>query len=237
MPTAVRELEITGVPLFRRGKVRDTFDLGDRLLMVATDRLSAFDVVLPDAIPDKGRVLTRLSVFWFERTGDIIPNHLISADVEDLPDELEPMQEILRDRFMLVRKADRIDIECVVRGYLAGSAWAEYQKSGTVCGEPMPSGLIESQQLPEPIFTPAMKVDDGHDENISVERMKQIVGGDLTRQLEKASLDLYRFASDYSTQRGIILADTKFESGFIDGELAVIDEIFTPDSSDRKSVV
>lgn len=231
MGTTIRELEISGIPLFRRGKVRDTYDLGDQLLMVASDRLSAFDVVLPDGIPDKGRVLTKLSVFWFNQTQEIVPNHLISADVEDLPDAVQSMREVLRDRFMIVHKAERIDIECVVRGYLAGSAWAEYQQQGTVCGEKLPSGMVESEQFPEPIFTPSTKADEGHDENISIDRMRQIVGGELTDQLMDASLKLYTFANAYARERGIILADTKFEFGLIDGKIAVIDEMCTPDSS------
>jgi phosphoribosylaminoimidazole-succinocarboxamide synthase len=229
--TTIRELEISGIPLFRRGKVRDTYDLGDKLLMVASDRLSAFDVVLPDGIPDKGRVLTKLSVFWFEQTGEIVPNHLVSANVDDLPNEVKSMREVLRDRFMIVHKAERIDIECVVRGYLAGSAWAEYQKQGTVCGEQLPLGMVESEQFPEPIFTPSTKADEGHDENISIDRMRQLVGGKLTDQLMEASLKLYTFANAYARERGIILADTKFEFGLIDGQLAVIDEMCTPDSS------
>ncbi|MFW6073968.1 MAG: phosphoribosylaminoimidazolesuccinocarboxamide synthase [Chloroflexota bacterium] len=231
MAVAIREFAIDSVPLFRKGKVRDTYDLGDRLLMVASDRLSAFDVILPDGIPDKGRVLTGLSVFWFNKTAHIMPNHLISANVNDLPEVLGPHRDVLDGRFMIVKKAERIDIECVVRGYLAGSAWAEYQKSGTVCGQSMPDGMIESQQLDEPIFTPAMKVDDGHDENISIDRMASIVGKDLTDQLMTASLDLYNFARSYAAERGIILADTKFEFGMVDGQLTLIDEIFTPDSS------
>ncbi len=231
MAAAIRELAIDSVPFFRKGKVRDTYDLDDRLLMVASDRLSAFDVILPDGIPDKGRVLTGLSVFWFNKTNDIMPNHLISADIADLPDSLGPHREVLDGRFMIVKKAERIDIECVVRGYLAGSAWAEYQKSQTVCGQQMPGGMIESQKLDEPIFTPAMKVDEGHDENISIDRMASIVGRELTDRLSKASLELYEFARSYAAERGIILADTKFEFGMVDGELTLIDEIFTPDSS------
>ncbi|HEX5166241.1 MAG TPA: phosphoribosylaminoimidazolesuccinocarboxamide synthase [Thermomicrobiales bacterium] len=231
MTTALSEIQIGGLRRFRRGKVRDTYDLGDKLLMVASDRMSAFDVVLPDAIPDKGRVLTQLSRFWFERTGDVVPNHLISADVADLPDEVGPAAELLRGRFMIVKKAERIDIECVVRGYLAGSGWAEYRKSLTVCGEKLPEGLTESARLSEPIFTPAAKVDEGHDENISYDKMKQIVGKDLAEQLRDASMRLYQFAEQHARTRGIIMADTKFEFGMVDGKLIVIDEILTPDSS------
>lgn len=231
MSTAIRELNISSLPVFRSGKVRETFDLGDRLLLVATDRISAFDVILPDAIPDKGRVLTKLSTFWFDQTRDVVPNHLISTDVDDLPEEVMSIRETLRDRFMLAKKADRIDVECVVRGYLAGSAWAEYRQHGTVCGQRLPEGLVESQQLPEPIFTPATKAEEGHDENISIDTMKSLVGNELTNQAIAASYALYDFAASYARERGIIIADTKFEFGLIDGELTVIDEIFTPDSS------
>ncbi|MEX2315251.1 MAG: phosphoribosylaminoimidazolesuccinocarboxamide synthase [Thermomicrobiales bacterium] len=231
MTTALSEIQISGLRRFRRGKVRDTYDLGDRLLMVASDRISAFDVVLPDAIPDKGTVLTQLSRFWFDRTGEVVPNHLISTDVADLPEEVRTAQEVLRGRFMIVRKAERIDIECVVRGYLAGSGWAEYRKSNTVCGERLPDGLTESARLPEPIFTPAAKVDDGHDENISYGKMKQIVGRDLAERLKDASMRLYSHAEQHARTRGIIIADTKFEFGLVDGQLIVIDEVLTPDSS------
>ncbi|HYI14840.1 MAG TPA: phosphoribosylaminoimidazolesuccinocarboxamide synthase [Thermomicrobiales bacterium] len=231
MTTALSEIQIAGLKRFRRGKVRDTYDLGDRLLMVASDRMSAFDVVLPDAIPDKGAVLTQLSRFWFERTGEVVPNHLISTDVADLPEEVAAAQEVLRGRFMIVKKAERIDIECVVRGYLAGSGWAEYRKSNTVCGERLPDGLTESARLPEPIFTPAAKVDEGHDENISYGKMKQIVGRDLAERLKDASMQLYAHAEAHARTRGIIIADTKFEFGLVDGELIVIDEVLTPDSS------
>jgi phosphoribosylaminoimidazole-succinocarboxamide synthase len=229
--TALNEIQISGLRRFRRGKVRDTYDLGDRLLMIASDRMSAFDVVLPDAIPDKGTVLTQLSRFWFDRTGDVVPNHLISTDVADLPEEVRTAQEVLRGRFMIVKKAERIDIECVVRGYLAGSGWAEYRKSKTVCGERLPEGLTESARLPEPIFTPAAKVDEGHDENISYGKMKQIVGKDLAERLKDASMRLYQHAEQHARTRGIIIADTKFEFGLVNGELIVIDEVLTPDSS------
>jgi phosphoribosylaminoimidazole-succinocarboxamide synthase len=231
LTTALSEIQISGLKRFRRGKVRDTYDLGDRLLMVASDRMSAFDVVLPDAIPDKGRVLTQLSRFWFERTGDVVPNHLISTDVDDLPEEVSAAKEVLRGRSMIVKKAERIDIECVVRGYLAGSGWAEYRKSKTVCGERLPDGLTESARLPEPIFTPAAKFDEGHDENISYDKMKQLVGRDMAERLKDASMRLYAHAEAHARTRGIIIADTKFEFGMVDGELIVIDEVLTPDSS------
>jgi phosphoribosylaminoimidazole-succinocarboxamide synthase len=231
MTTALSEIQISGLRRFRRGKVRDIYDLGDRLMMVASDRMSAFDVVLPDAIPNKGAVLTQLSRFWFDRTGDVVPNHLISTDVDDLPEEVASAREVLRNRFMIVKKAERIDIECVVRGYLAGSGWSEYRKSGTVCGEKLPAGLTESARLPEPIFTPAAKVDEGHDENISYAKMKQLVGSELAEKLKAASMRLYAHAEEHARTRGIIIADTKFEFGLIDGELIVIDEVLTPDSS------
>lgn len=231
MAIPLREITITQLPLFRKGKVRDTYELGDNLLMIATDRISAFDVVLPDGIPDKGRILTQLSVFWFEQTRDIVPNHLISCSVEDLPDELSSYVEVLRDRFMIVRRAERIDVECVVRGYLAGSAWVEYQQHGTVCGQPLPAGLVESARLPEPIFTPATKAEEGHDENIPISRMKELVGRDTTERVIDISKRLFERGSEIAEAKGIILADTKFEFGFVDGELTLIDEALTPDSS------
>lgn len=222
---------ITELPLFRRGKVRDTYDLGDNLLMVASDRVSAFDVVLPQVVPDKGRILTAMSVFWFNLTRELVPNHLVSTDIKDLPEEVQHRAEELDGRFMIVRKAERVDIECVVRGYLAGSGWVEYKDRGTVCGDGLPPGLIESCRLDKPIFTPAAKNDIGHDENISVAEMESRVGASLTRRLANASLALYSFAERYARERDIIIADTKFEFGFVDGELTVIDEMFTPDSS------
>ena len=231
MPVPVRELTIDQLDRFHSGKVRDTYALDGDLLMVATDRLSAFDVILPDGIPNKGRVLTLLSAFWFAKTDQIVSNHLVSADLADLPVELQPHSEVLRDRFMIVRRADRIDVECVVRGYLAGSAWVEYQESGTVCGQPLPTGLRESERLPEPIFTPATKAEAGHDENISIETMAQIVGADVTEQAMRLSFALYGFAADLVAEKDLVLADTKFEFGFIDGELCLIDEALTPDSS------
>jgi phosphoribosylaminoimidazole-succinocarboxamide synthase len=214
-----------------RGKVRDSYDLGNYLLMVTTDRISAFDVVLPNAIPFKGAVLTQLSAFWFGHTQHLIPNHLVTADINDFPADLHPYLEQLEMRAMIVRKAQRVDIECVVRGYLAGSAWAEYKEFGTVCGEAMPTGLVESQALPAPIFTPATKEDAGHDRNIGCAELEDIVGVDLANKLSTASLALYQYASDIVLAKGIIIADTKFEFGFINGELSLIDEILTPDSS------
>jgi phosphoribosylaminoimidazole-succinocarboxamide synthase len=215
-----------------QGKVRDIFDLGGELLIVATDRISAFDVVLPDPVPYKGEVLTRISLFWFDLLCGIVPNHLISADVADLPKEYSAYAETLAGRFMLVRKAEVFPIECIVRGYLSGSGWKEYRERGTVCGQALPAGLVESQKLPEPIFTPSTKAAIGdHDENISFERAVEIIGAEHAGQLRDISLALYKRASEHAALRGIIIADTKFEFGIIDGEVALVDECLTPDSS------
>jgi phosphoribosylaminoimidazole-succinocarboxamide synthase len=222
------------LPLFGRGKVRDTYDLGDRLLMVATDRLSAFDAILPNGIPDKGRVLTLLSAFWFDRTREIIANHLLSTAASDLPEALSGSPELahmLAGRFMLVRKARRLDFECVVRGYLAGSGWADYQRTGAVCGVTLPAGLRQADQLPEPIFTPATKAETGHDINISLDEMKNSVGEDLGQAISDVSIAIYRAAAAYALDRGIIIADTKMEFGLLDDQLILIDELLTPDSS------
>jgi phosphoribosylaminoimidazole-succinocarboxamide synthase len=214
----------------RRGKVRDVYDLGDRLVIVATDRISAFDWVLPTGIPDKGRVLTALSLFWFDFLK--VPNHLLSTDVSRMGLAFAERALELKGRTMLVRKAAVVPIECVVRGYLAGSGWKEYQQSGTVCGIPLPKGLRQSEQLPEPVFTPAMKEEHGHDINIPFEQMVAIVGREVAETLRARSLDIYRRASEYARARGIILADTKFEWGHgPEGELILIDEVLTPDSS------
>ncbi len=218
--------------VWHRGKVRDSYHLGDRLLIVATDRLSAFDVVLPEGIPDKGAVLTQLSAFWFGKIDTVVPSHFIRlADgtaADDLPFTLPPE---LVGRSMIVRKAERVDVECVVRGYLAGSGWAEYQRSGRICGIRLPEGLVESQQLPEPIFTPTTKAETGHDEPITYEQLVETVGPDAANVLKLRSLAVYRFAWQYAAERGIIIADTKFEFGYRDGELILIDEALTPDSS------
>ncbi|HEY0830247.1 MAG TPA: phosphoribosylaminoimidazolesuccinocarboxamide synthase [Candidatus Dormibacteraeota bacterium] len=218
--------------LFTRGKVRDTYELGkDQLLMIATDRLSAFDHVLPNGIPDRGKVLTQLSIFWFSQTDTFRPNHLISGMVPDLPSALKDFRDKLAGRFMIVRKAKRIDYECVVRGYLAGSAWKEYRDSRTLAGEAMPPGLVESQKLVTPIFSPATKADTGHDENITFDKMKKDIGEDLANKLRDASLELYKYAAEFSARRGLILADTKFEFGMVGDDLLLIDEVLTPDSS------
>lgn len=220
-----------GLPLVHRGKVREMFDLGDgRLLLVATDRLSAFDVVFAEGIPGKGRVLTRLSALWFAACARLQPHHLLTTDLAGLP--LPPSaRPALQGRSMVVRRARRVDVECVVRGYLAGSGWKEYRQSGTVCGLPLPAGLRMNERLPEPIFTPALKNDVGHDENVSFEEVARRLGRDLAEALRERSLALYEFARDRCAEAGILLADTKFEFGHVDGQLTLIDEVFTPDSS------
>ena len=213
------------LPLFSRGKVRDTYQLdAERLLMVTTDRISAFDYVLPTGIPDRGRVLTQLSAFWFARTADVVENHLLGTAHDGAPPELD-------GRCMVVKRARRIDFECVVRGYLAGSAWAEYRKAGTMAGEPLPGGLRESERLPEPIFTPATKADEGHDENITFDRVRAEAGTELADRLRDTSLRLYAEAAAHAERQGLILADTKFEFGLVDDRLVLIDEALTPDSS------
>jgi phosphoribosylaminoimidazole-succinocarboxamide synthase len=226
-----RDVGLPGLTLYRHGKVRDTYDLGSALLMVASDRISAFDVVMPTPIPGKGIILTQLSRFWFGLTDSIVPNHLISARFADFPPDLASFASTLVDRAMLVRRAKRIDVECVVRGYLAGSAWSEYLNTGTMAGERLPTGLRQADRLPRPVFTPAIKNDAGHDQNISISALRDLVGSELARSLESTSLALYEFASAHAARRGIILADTKFEFGWIDGELRLIDELLTPDSS------
>jgi phosphoribosylaminoimidazole-succinocarboxamide synthase len=215
-------------PLYS-GKVRDVYDAGDdRLLFVASDRISVFDVVLPEPIPDKGRVLTAISAFWFGVTTDILPNHMVSVDAADFPDV---GVDDLAGRSMVVRRAEMLKIECIVRGYLSGSAWKEYKASGTMHGVPLPKGMQESDQLPEPVFTPSTKADTGHDENISVDQAADIVGADVVKQAAEASIALYRRGAEMALEKGIIIADTKFELGWIDGELALCDEVLTPDSS------
>ena len=228
---AVRETSVEGIPLLGRGKVRDIYDLGDDLLIVATDRISCFDSVLPTPIPGKGRVLTQMSLFWFEKLRDVIPNHFVSADVPDVVTDAE-QRDLLAGRSMVVKKADPLPVEAVVRGYLSGSAWREYCEHTTACGIPLPSGLLESDRLDRPIFTPATKAEHGlHDENISFERMVEVIGRDTAVRIRQASMALYDEAARHAAGRGIIIADTKFEFGLIDGELALIDEILTPDSS------
>ncbi len=233
-PTAVTSIRLGDTRPFVSGKVRDIFDLGDRLLMVSTDRISAFDHILPVGIPDKGKVLTQTSVHWFSVTADIVPNHLISADVRDFPPDLAPHAELLAGRSMLVRKARMYPVECVVRGYLAGSGYKEYKATGAVSGIKLPPGLEMGSRLPEPIFTPATKATSGHDENISFDRMAAIVGGEDAGRLRDLSLALYRRAAERAEGAGILIADTKFELGRLpdgDGELLLCDEVLTPDSS------
>jgi phosphoribosylaminoimidazole-succinocarboxamide synthase len=227
----VLQLDLPGIRKLKSGKVREIFDLGEHLLFVATDRISAFDCIMPNGIPRKGEVLTQISYFWFAQTESFQPNHLVSRARQPLPPKLQPFSELLGQRSMIVRKAKPLAIECVVRGYLAGSGWKEYRERQTVCGIKLPQGLKESSELPEPIFTPATKAETGHDENISFEQAAGIVGGDIAEQARAASLKLYRFARDYARQRGIIIADTKFEFGQMDGKLILIDEVLTPDSS------
>lgn len=222
--------DLPGLHLFKRGKVRDIYDLGDRLLIVATDRISCFDVVLSNGIPYKGEVLTRISCFWFRFTERIIPNHVITCNFDEFPEELK-VHEILRNRSMVVRKTEPLPVECVVRGYLSGSAWKEYRKQGSVCGIELPPGLSESDRLPKPIFTPATKAEEGHDMNITYEELVGMIGEELAEKVRTKSLEIYRAASEYAEQKGIIIADTKFEFGLHNGELMLIDEILTPDSS------
>lgn len=232
MSSVIMETELKNLTLLGRGKVRDIYDLGDRLLIVATDRISAFDVVMPNPIPDKGRVLTQLSRFWFKLTQEIIPNHLISTDVRDFPPECRGKEEVLNGRSMLVLKSKPLPVECVVRGYLSGSGWEEYRKTQTVCGLRLPGGLVESSRLEEPIFTPATKAEAGlHDENITFEKMEGFVGPDLARRLRDVAVSVYRKGREFAEKRGILIADTKMEFGVWDGKLILIDELLTPDSS------
>lgn len=225
------ETDLAGIELHARGKVRDVYRIGGNLLIVATDRISAFDVVMPTGIPDKGRVLTQLSLFWFGFLRDAVPNHLLTANFAEYPPELAPFASQLEGRSMLVRRAGMIEIECVARGYLSGSGWKEYQASGTVCGIPLPAGLRESDRLPEPIFTPATKAPSGHDENVSFDVIAARIGSSLAGRLRDLTLEIYSKASRYAETRGIILADTKFEFGLVDGVLTLADEVLTPDSS------
>jgi phosphoribosylaminoimidazole-succinocarboxamide synthase len=229
MPEPLLQSQVPGVPC-RRGKVRDVYDLGDRLVIVATDRLSAFDWVLPTGIPDKGRVLTALTLFWLDFLR--VPNHLLGTDVRSLGGPFADRADVLQGRTMLVRKTVVVPVECVVRGYLAGSGWKEYRRDGRVCGVPLPPGLRESEPLPEPVFTPATKEESGHDQNISFEQMAAITGPDVAEELRRRSLDVYRRAADYARSRGLLIADTKLEWGRLpSGELILIDEVLTPDSS------
>jgi phosphoribosylaminoimidazole-succinocarboxamide synthase len=231
-PQVVSNTEFKNLKLKGRGKVRDIYDLGDRLLIVATDRISAFDVVMPNPIPDKGRILTQLSKFWFDLTKKIVSNHIISTEVGDYPKDCQPYQEMLKGRSMLVMKAEVLPVECVVRGYLSGSGWEEYRKTGKVCGIPLPHGLLESSKLQEPIFTPATKAEMGlHDENITFEKVEKTIGKDLAQKVKSFSLAIYEEARDFAEGKGILIADTKMEFGIRDGKLILVDELLTPDSS------
>ncbi|MGV3757726.1 MAG: phosphoribosylaminoimidazolesuccinocarboxamide synthase [Verrucomicrobiota bacterium] len=225
------QIELPGIPKVKSGKVREVFDLGDSLLFVASDRISAFDCIMPNGIPRKGEVLTQISHFWFDQTEKLVPNHRLAKADDALPAVLQPFADKVAQRSMIVKKSQPLAIECVVRGYLAGSGWKEYKASQTVCGIKLPAGLKESSELPEPIFTPATKAETGHDENISFEEAVKIVGKDIAEKARDLSLKIYNFARDYARQRGIIIADTKFEFGIYNGELILIDEVLTPDSS------
>ncbi len=231
MQDVVVKTDFPELNLVKRGKVRDIYDLGDYLLMVVTDRVSAFDVILPNGIPGKGRVLTAISLFWFRQMEDIIENHIVSTDVYAFPSECKIYADHLEGRSMLVRKANPLAIECIVRGYISGSGWKEYQDSGTVCGIGLPSGLRESDKLPEPIFTPSTKAEEGHDVNISFAHAASIAGEETAKRVKEISLAIYKKASALAEKKGIIIADTKFEFGYVDDRLIVIDEVLTPDSS------
>jgi phosphoribosylaminoimidazole-succinocarboxamide synthase len=232
MNTVIRETNLEGLDLWRRGKVRDVYDLGDSLLIVATDRISAFDVVMDDPIPGKGQMLTQISKYWFEVMSDIIPNHVISFDIKDFPDRLKPFATQIEGRSMWVKKAEPLAVECIVRGYISGSGWKDYVKTGKICGYTLPEGMVESQRLGEAIFTPSTKAEKGlHDENISVAEAGKIVGRELMDRVQKISLDIYTKAADIARAKGVIIADTKFEFGLYQGKLILIDELLTPDSS------
>ncbi len=224
--------EFLGLPLFRKGKVRDIYEVGDELLIISTDRISAFDVIMNEGIPGKGRVLNELAAFWLDATADIVENHLVSTDMADLPDRLLPFKQSLQGRSMLVVKAEPLPVECVVRGYLAGSGWKDYQQTGAVCGIPLPEGLKLADRLPEPVFTPSTKAEIGeHDENVTFDSVAGVIGEQKAREIERLSLELFRRGSDMADSRGVILADTKFEFGTYQGRTILIDEVFTPDSS------
>jgi phosphoribosylaminoimidazole-succinocarboxamide synthase len=227
----ILQLDLPGIKKVRSGKVREVYDLGESFLLVASDRISAFDVIMPNGIPRKGEVLTQISHFWFEKFADLVPNHLLAKANDPLPANLQPYAAQLARRSMIVKKAKPLAIECIVRGYLSGSGLKEYKKSQTVCGIQLPAGLVDSSELPEPIFTPSTKAEAGHDENISFEEACKIVGTDLATQARDLSLKIYKAGRDYAKQRGIIIADTKFEFGLFEGKLILIDEVLTPDSS------
>ncbi len=227
----ITKTDLPGLKLTHRGKVRDIYEAGENLLFIATDRISAFDCILPNGIPDKGRVLTQMSLFWFEQLKSLVPNHLLTADVDEYPMELKAYRDQLAGRSMLVRKAEMFPVECVARGYVSGSGWKDYKRTGAICGIPLPGGLLESSKLPEPIFTPATKATTGHDENISFAEAANAIGTEAAGKLKELTLSIYSKAAAYALERGIILADTKFEFGIIDGQITLGDEVLTPDSS------
>lgn len=232
MKSIVTQTDFAGLKLLKRGKVRDIYDLGDSLLMVATDRISAFDVVMPNPIPDKGEILTRISLFWFERMAPLVPNHVISSNVDEYPDVCRPYADSLRGRSMRVRKAEPLPVECIVRGYLSGSGWSSYRETGAICDVKLPEGLVESDKLPEPVYTPSTKAEVGlHDINIDFEATIRKLGRALAEKVKTLSLAIYRRGAEYAEKKGIIIADTKFEFGLIGEELILIDEVLTPDSS------
>jgi len=231
MEKTLRETNLKELGVPKRGKVRDIYDLGDKLLIIASDRLSAFDVVLPTRIPDKGKVLTKLSVFWFRQMEDIVKNHILEVDVDKYPDALRKYGDALRDRSMLVKKAKVIPVECVVRGYLSGSGWSDYKKTGSVCGIELPGGLVESSKLERTIFTPTTKAEEGHDMSISFNEVVSIVGEGIATKLRDLSIKVYEKGCEIAERKGIIIADTKFEFGMVDDEITIVDEILTPDSS------
>jgi phosphoribosylaminoimidazole-succinocarboxamide synthase len=225
------ETNLEGVKFLRRGKVRDIYEINEHLLIVATDRVSAFDVVLPNGIPNKGIILTQIFLFWFNKVKDIIENHIVSSDVKEFPEPLQKYNKILEKRSILVKKAKPLPVECIVRGYLSGSAWKEYQKTGMICGIKLPAGLVESAKLPEPLFTPSTKAEQGHDINISFEETVKILGRETAEKIRDYSIAIYKKASEIAEKKGIIIADTKMEFGFYDGKIILIDELLTPDSS------
>jgi len=231
MQKVVLETNLEGVKFLRRGKVRDIYEVEDYLLIVATDRVSAFDVILPTGIPGKGKILTQISLFWFNQVKDIIENHIVSADVAEFPEPVRKYKDILDGRSMLVKKAKPLPVECIVRGYITGSGWKDYQKTGMVCGIKLPEGLVESQKLPEPLYTPSTKAEHGHDINISFEETIQILGEETAKKIKDFSIAIYKRASEIAEKKGIIIADTKMEFGFYNGKLILIDELLTPDSS------
>ena len=232
MNMPIKETELQELKLLKRGKVRDMYDLGDSLLMIATDRLSAFDVVMPDPIPDKGIILTQISLFWFEMMQSLVTNHVIISNVDDFPSICQPYADILRGRSIVIKKTEPLPVECVVRGYISGSGWKDYQETGSICGIRLPEDMQESDRLPEPIFTPATKAEVGdHDINIDFAEMTNIIGSELAQKVKTLSLEIYQKGSEFAAERGIIIADTKFEFGSVDGDVILIDEVLTPDSS------